>query len=95
MLVHYHSYGDASKVPSLVEEHSERIHCEIDRREADEVGRLEAEYQPQADRLAVLNNELQEAREMQHAAATKRGKAKAVSVLTKLQKQTRQDCGEG
>ncbi len=44
MLVHYHSYGDASKVSRLVEEHRERIHREIDLREADEVGRLEAEY---------------------------------------------------
>ena len=87
MLVHYHSYGDASKAPGLVEEHSERIHCVIDRREADEVGRLEAEYQPQADRLAALNNALQEAREKQRAAATKRDKAKAAPALTKFQKQ--------
>ena len=86
MLVHYHSYGDTSKAPGLVEEHSERIHCEIDRREADEVGRLEAEYQPQADRLAALNNALQEARKEQRAAATKRDKAKAASALTKLRK---------
>ena len=87
MLVHYHSYGDASKAPGLVEEHSERIHCEIDRREADEVGRLEAEYRPQADRLAALNNALQEAREKQRASVTKRDKAKAAPALTKLQKQ--------
>ena len=87
MLVHYHAYGDASKAPGLVEEHSKRIHCEIDRREADEVGRLEAEYQPQADRLAALNNALQEACEKQRAAATKRDKAKAGSALTKLRKQ--------
>ena len=87
MLVHYHSYGDASKAPGLVEEYSERIHCEIDRREADEVGRLEAEYQPQADRLAALDNAVQEAREKQRAAVTKRDKAKAASALTKLRKQ--------
>ena len=87
MLVHYHSYGDASKVPSLVQEHSEIIHCEIDRRAADEVGRIEAEYQPQADRLAALNQGLQEAREKQRAATTKRDKAKAASALTKFRKQ--------
>ena len=87
MLVHYHAYGDASKAPGLVEEHSERIHCEIDRREADEVGRLMAEYQPQADRLAALDAELQEAREKQRAAATKRDKAKTASTVTKLLKQ--------
>ena len=87
MLVHYHAYGEASKVPDLVEEHSERIHREIDRREADEVGRFEAEYQPQADELAVLNNALQVARKKQRDAATKRDKVKAASALTKLRKQ--------
>ena len=87
MLVHHHAYGEASKVPDLVEEHSERIHREIDRREADEVGRFEAEYQPQADELAVLNNALQVARKKQRDAATKRDKVKAASALTKLRKQ--------
>ena len=87
MLVHYHAYGDASKAPSLVEQHSERIHREIDRREADEVGRLEAEYQPQADRLDALYAVLQEAREKQKASETKRDKAKAASTMTKLLKQ--------
>ena len=87
MLLHYHAYGDASKAPGLVEEHSERIHREIDRREADEVGRLMAEYQPQADRLAALDAELQEAREKQRAVATKRDKAKTASTVTKLLKQ--------
>ena len=87
MLVHYHSYGDTSKASGLVVEHSERIHGEIDRREADEVGRLEAEYQPQADKLAALDAALGEAREKQRTAATKRDKAKAVSVVTKVMKQ--------
>ena len=87
MLVHYHAYGDATKAPGLVEVHSERIHREIDRREADEVGRLEAESQPEADKLAALNIALQEASEKQSAAATKRDKAKAGSTLTKLRKQ--------
>ena len=87
MLVHYHAYGDASKAPGLVEEHSERIHCEIDRREADKVGRLETEYQPQADRLAALNTALQEACEVQRAAGTKREEAKAASTVKKLRNQ--------
>ena len=87
MLVHYHAYGDASKTPGLVEEHTERIHREIDGREADEVGRLEAEYQPQANRLAELTNALQEVREEQRAAATKRDKTKVALALTKLRKQ--------
>ena len=86
-IVHYHAYGDASRAPGLVEEHSERIHREINRREVDEIGRLEAEYRPQANRLAALNNTLQETREKQRTAATKRDKAKAMSALTKLRKQ--------
>ena len=87
MLVYYHAYGDGSRAPGLVEEHSDRIHREIDGREEDEVGRLEAEYQPQADRLAALNNALQEARETQRAAATKRDKTRAASAGAKLLKQ--------
>ncbi len=87
MLVHYHAYGDASKAPGLVEEHRERIHREIDRREADEVGRLEAEYQPQADHLAGLDAELHVSREKQRDAETKRDKPKAASTMKKLLKQ--------
>ena len=87
MLVHYHAYGDASKAPGLVEEQSEKIHDEIDRREADEVGRLEAEYQPQAERLSAQNAALQEAYEMQRAAGTKRDQARAASAVKKFQRQ--------
>ena len=43
MLVHYHTYGDASKAPRFVAEQSERIDREIKRREADEIGRIKAE----------------------------------------------------
>lgn len=87
MLVHYHAYGDASKALGLAGEHSERIHLEIDRQEADQVGRLEAEYQLQADRLASLNNALQEAHKKQRAAITKVDKARAASALAKLRQQ--------
>ena len=87
MLVHYHAYGDASKAPSLVEDHSKRIHREIARREADEVRRLKAEYEPQAQRLAALNNALDEGINKQRVAVTTRDKAKAVSALKKLRNQ--------
>ena len=87
MLIHYHAYGDASKVPGLVAEHSERIHREIDRREAEEVGRLKAEYQPHSDRMAALEAALQEARKKQRAATTKRDEAKAASAAAKVMKQ--------
>ena len=87
MLVHYHAYGDATKVPGLVAEHSERIHLEINRREEDEVGRIEAEYQPHIDRLAALEAELGEALDKERTAETKRDKAKAARAVTKLTKQ--------
>jgi type I restriction enzyme M protein len=87
MLVHYHAYGDAAKVPGLVAEHSGRIYRQIDLREEDEVGRLEAEYQPYADRLAALDTELKTARNRESATATKREKEKAAAAVTKLEKQ--------
>src|SRR5437867_3527904 len=71
MLVHYHAYGDAARVPGLVAEHSGRIRRQIDLREEDEVGRLEAEYQFHADRLATLDAEVAEARASERVARTK------------------------
>ena len=87
MLVHYHSYGDATKVPGLVAEHSARIHEEIDRLEEDEVGRIEAEYQPHIDRLAGLETELLKACDKERAATTKRESAKVARVKIKTTKQ--------
>ena len=87
MLVHYHAYGDATKAPSLVTEHSERIHQEIDRREEDEVGRIAAEYQPHAGRLAALETKLGEARDKERTAQTKRDTATAARAVTMLRKQ--------
>jgi type I restriction enzyme M protein len=75
MLVHYHAYGDAAKVPDLVAEHSERIRKQIDLRKKDEVGRLQAEYQAHAERLVVLNAEITAARAKRDAAKTKGDKA--------------------
>jgi len=57
MLVHYHAYGDAGKVRGLVDEHAGRIRRQIDAREAEEAGRIEAEYQPWVGRLAALDAE--------------------------------------
>ncbi len=87
MLVHYHAYGDAAKVPGLVAEHSGRIRKQIDLREADEVGRLEAEYQPIADKLAALDAELADARTREGATRTKDEKAKATAAAAKVEKQ--------
>ena len=87
LLIHYHAYGDAPRVPSLVAEHSERIHREIDRREREEVGRIEAEYQPHADKVAQLEAALLDARNKERIAVTKRDKTKAASATVKLEKQ--------
>ena len=87
MLVHYQAYGDASKVSGLVDEHGGRIHTEINRREAEEIGRLEAEYQPHADKLAGLERELTEAREVEKEVTAKSDKIKAAKVVGKLEKQ--------
>ena len=87
ILVHYHAYGDATKAPGLVAEHSERIHEEIDRLEEAEVGRIEAEYQPHIDRLASLEAELGEARKKERTAETKPDKATAARAVARLTKQ--------
>jgi len=87
MLVHYHAYGDPAKVKSLVDEHAGRIRRQIDARAAEEVGRIEAEYQPQADKLAALDADLAEARRKETAAGTKQDKAKVAGAIAKLEKQ--------
>ena len=69
MLVHYHAYGDPAKVPGLVAEHTRRIRRQIDAREEEETGRIEAEYQLQAEKLAALDAALAEARKNESAAA--------------------------
>jgi type I restriction enzyme M protein len=86
MLVHYHAYGETSKVPGLVDENAGRIHRQIDAREAEETGRIEAEYQPQADRLEALDAELAEAPRRELAAGTKQEKAKVAAAIANLEK---------
>lgn len=62
ILVHYHAYGDPEKVSSLVNFHRDRIHRLIDQREQEEGERIEAEYQSDADKLAVIDAALVETR---------------------------------
>jgi type I restriction enzyme M protein len=86
ILVHYHAYGDAAKVSGLVAELSERIHRQIDLREEDDVGRLTAEYQEHADRLAALDAEIVAATAHRDAAKTKGEKAAVEKASGKLEK---------
>lgn len=57
ILVHYQAYGEADRVADLVNQHSTRIRAVITHREEDEVGRLMAEYEKQAAKLAELEQE--------------------------------------
>jgi type I restriction enzyme M protein len=87
MIVHYHAYGDATKVPSLVSEHSGRIRKLIDLREEDEVGRLEAEYQIYAEKFATLNAEIADTNALQMTALTDVETTKVAATVSKLEKQ--------
>jgi type I restriction enzyme M protein len=86
MLVHYHAYGDAVKVQGLVGEHAGRIRRQIDVDEAEETGRIEAEYQPHVDKLAALDAELAERRAREAAAKTKHEKEKTAADVAKVEK---------
>ncbi len=87
ILVHYHAYGDAGKVPQLVKQHSARIRKQIDLREEDEVGRLMAEYQTFADRLTKFDEDLKAARKQLAGAEGKAAKDRAEAAVAKLEKQ--------
>jgi type I restriction enzyme M protein len=87
MLVHYHAYGNAPKVPGLVTEHAGRIRQQIDDREEEETGRIEAEYQTQAEKVAALDAELAEARNNEGKVGTKQEKGKVASAIAKIEKQ--------
>jgi len=87
ILVHYHAYGDAAKVAGLVAEHAGRIRRQIDASEDEETGRIEAEYQPQAEKLAAVAAELVEARKNEVAAGTKQEMAKVARAVARIEKQ--------
>lgn len=86
MLVHFHAYGDVAKVPGLVAEHSERVRRQVDLRQDDEIGRLEAEYQPYVDKLAALDAEVANAQAQHLAATSKHGKAKVAPAMARAKK---------
>ncbi|MGH7090438.1 MAG: N-6 DNA methylase [Stellaceae bacterium] len=86
MLVHYHAYGDAARVPGLVAEHSGHIRGQIDWREEDEIGRLQAEYQTYAERLTTLDAQIAAARARHGTAATRGERTAAETAIAKLEK---------
>jgi len=87
MLVHYHAYGDAKKVQKLVQQHGGRIRAEIERREQEEVERLEAEYAMYADKVAKLDEEIAAAKSKCKAEAGKTAKKELEAAISKLEKQ--------
>lgn len=87
ILVHYHAYGEAKKVPSLVAEHSGRIREQINEREAAEIERLDAEYKPLADKLAQIDTEIAELNAEISRATKKTEKNKLSAKITKLASQ--------
>ncbi|NLF19690.1 MAG: N-6 DNA methylase [Lentisphaerae bacterium] len=87
ILVHYHAYGDAGKVASLVRAHGERIRRQIDRREEDDVGRLTAEYHDVAEKLADVEKRIAAARAAVAQAEGKTGAGKAEIVVSQLERQ--------
>ncbi|HKV77264.1 MAG TPA: N-6 DNA methylase [Candidatus Sulfotelmatobacter sp.] len=87
MLVHYHAYGDATRVPDLIAEHSDRIRKLIDYREEDEVGRLMAEFEGDAKRFAAFDEQLATARSKVTTISNKKELESAESGIAKLEKQ--------
>jgi len=87
MLVHYHAYGDTKKVQKLVQQHGGRIRAEIERREQEEVERLEAEYAMYADKVAKLNEEIAAAKSKCKAETSETAKKELEAAISKLEKQ--------
>lgn len=88
MLVHVQAYGDAAKVPALVAQHSGRLREQINRREFDQIERLELEYAEAAARAAKLAAAAAEARaELPQLAGKAVAHAKAEAALAKLDAQ--------
>jgi len=83
ILVHVQAYGDAAKVPALIDEHAGRIRQQIDLRELDEAGRLEAEYQDWADALQAFDAEHAAPLSRSHGATPKRDRQR-VKIAAKL-----------
>lgn len=87
ILVHYHAYGDASKVPALVEQYEGRIRSQIDSREEDEVGRIEAEYDGLASRAEQLEKDAAVSRQQVSSGRGKSEMSKAEAQLGRIEKQ--------
>jgi len=87
ILVHYHAYGDAARVPVLVGQHTGRLREEITAKEETELERLEVEYRPHADKLAKLETELAMAQASLRPNLPKGKRAQVEKAVAALEKQ--------
>jgi type I restriction enzyme M protein len=72
ILVHYHAYGDETKVPELCARFSDRILDQITTQEKDDTGRLFAEYEPLVTQVDQLREAVARSKEELTNAKTKR-----------------------
>jgi type I restriction enzyme M protein len=87
ILVHYHAYGDAARVPPLLAEHGARIAAQIDERESDEVGIVVAEYEAHETKRTDLVEQLALAEQQADHAITPADKNQQLALIAKLTKQ--------
>lgn len=87
IVVHYHAYGDKSKVPDLVAKYSGQIRKRIDLEEEDQVGIVMAEYQAHADGLLRIDQEIAAARLEVDTAQTQKARGAAERRIAKLDAQ--------
>lgn len=87
IIVYYHAYGDPEKVAALVDFHRDRLHRQIDQHEQEEVERIEAEYQDDADKLAATDAALTDARAKRKKMTQKTEQKAADAKIHALEKQ--------
>lgn len=87
IMVHYQAYGDATKVPSLVETHRTRLEWQIAIDEENELALIAAEYQRYADAESQVTQELADARGQLETATSQTARKRAEARITKLEKQ--------
>ena len=88
ILVHYHAYGDPAKAAKLAKASTKRLKDQIAYEEADEIGRITADYQKHAERLAELEKQIADLGAAIARAPTKTEKAKLGGAAGKLEAQS-------
>jgi len=87
ILVHYHAYGDPTRVGDLVAGQSTRIRDQINRREVEEVEWLEAEYREFSEKLLKVTAEMGVLQSAAMIEQTKTQRSKIETNISKLESQ--------